>query len=489
MKRFPDMFMKSFIRNISLLVASSLLAGCGGSGTNGGGSYTDVVSFFEKTLVQQDHLTTGQPSNNLRDDGYGYGTVKFLGGNLRWGSCVYYCTAAHYSRSETISAQLFPNNHINDTQASAAWADGWTGAGQTIAIIDDFSNKDIQTASRIEITRRHYKIGSVRPGQRADNANYSHTFEYDLVKLESHGELVSSIAGGGGTANAVSESASVIAQDCLEDCGTLPENSGSASRSDPVWNSLAAFSNSAAPLEYLDQAGIAKDAFVVKQDVDLSGITSISETFRRIASHIDNSSEFSAINLSLGMNIPTSNVTYSQIIRDMSSLSLENNSNAVVVVSAGNSGAPCRESNLAGCNAVAVALTANEKINQNLLIVGATTGSGLNETIANYSTRPGFLKSRFIFANGDSGYYEIGSNTKIQGTSFAAPRVTGAAAILRQKFPNLTGSEAATIILETASKDINGDGISDFTGVSDTFGNGKLDLTSALQPIGKLRLE
>ena len=74
----------------------------------------------------------------------------------------------------------------------------------------------------------------------------------------------------------------------------------------------------------------------------------------------------------------------------------------------------------------------------------------------------------------------------IRGTSFAAPRVTGAAAILRQKFPNLSGAQAASVLLLTASKDINNDGLDDFSGVSDTFGHGKLDLGAALSPFGAL---
>ena len=95
---------------------------------------------------------------------------------------------------------------------------------------------------------------------------------------------------------------------------------------------------------------------------------------------------------------------------------------------------------------------------------------------------------RFLLASGTTGYKKWDGGF-VEGTSFAAPRVAGAAAILRHKFPNLSGSDASSILLLTASKDINNDGIDDFTGISQTFGHGKLDLTSALQPIGSLTLK
>lgn len=440
-------------------------------------------------MVQEGNLTTGQKSTNLKVDGFGYGTVQFSRNDL-WNRGEHlipyknHTNVEQHTRSENVSVQLFPNNHISDTEASIAWKDGWTGAGQTIAVIDDFSNKEISAASKVEIPRKHDYSNSFWNGFGYDNASstYTHTFEYYVVKSESHGDLVSSIAGGGGAGSEVTEVHSLYSKKCVDGCSSLPGNLSSGD-----WNSITGFSQSS-EVVYAERAGVAKDAFLVRQDVDLTGIISTRNTLLRIASHIDNSSEFSAINLSLGMNIPTSNVSYSQVLEDMKGFSLENNSSAVVVVSAGNSGAPCRQSNLNGCNAVAVALTANEKVNKNLLVVGATEGTGLSEQIASYSTRPGFLKSRFIYAQGDSGYHVSSSGDKIKGTSFAAPRVTGAAAILRQKFPNLSGAEAATILLETASKDFNGDGINDFSGISDTFGNGKLDLMSALSPIGKLEL-
>ena len=67
--------------------------------------------------------------------------------------------------------------------------------------------------------------------------------------------------------------------------------------------------------------------------------------------------------------------------------------------------------------------------------------------------------------------------------------LSGAAALLRHKYPNLTGSQAASILLLTGNKDINNDGSDDFTGVSSTYGHGKLDLNQAMSPIGSLAIQ
>jgi subtilisin family serine protease len=107
-------------------------------------------------------------------------------------------------------------------------------------------------------------------------------------------------------------------------------------------------------------------------------------------------------------------------------------------------------------------------------VVGALSGEGSNQNIATYSTRAGILADRFILASGETGY------TNVVGTSFAAPRVAAVAAILKQRFPQLTPAQISNVILLSADKDINNDGANDFSGVSPIYGHGKLSLTRAL---------
>ncbi len=63
------------------------------------------------------------------------------------------------------------------------------------------------------------------------------------------------------------------------------------------------------------------------------------------------------------------------------------------------------------------------------------------------------------------------------GTSFAAPQVAGAAAIIRQGWPFLTAKQTAQILLSSAT-DIGA------AGIDATYGHGVLNLQAAVQPIG-----
>jgi hypothetical protein len=74
----------------------------------------------------------------------------------------------------------------------------------------------------------------------------------------------------------------------------------------------------------------------------------------------------------------------------------------------------------------------------------------------------------------DNGTY---SSWQLGGTSFAAPHIAGAAAILLQAFPTLTAEEVVEILLTTAV-DLGA------PGVDPVFGNGLIDLAAALSPQG-----
>ena len=67
----------------------------------------------------------------------------------------------------------------------------------------------------------------------------------------------------------------------------------------------------------------------------------------------------------------------------------------------------------------------------------------------------------------------------LSGTSLAAPHVAGAAALLLQKFPNLSASDVVEILMVTA-QDL-GD-----AGPDAVFGMGLIDLAAAIAPIGQM---
>ena len=72
----------------------------------------------------------------------------------------------------------------------------------------------------------------------------------------------------------------------------------------------------------------------------------------------------------------------------------------------------------------------------------------------------------------------------IRGTSFAAPRVAGFAALVRHKFPDLTGAHTTKILLDTATTE----GLRCHPNCNvEIYGQGRVSITDALSPIGKLQ--
>jgi len=64
-----------------------------------------------------------------------------------------------------------------------------------------------------------------------------------------------------------------------------------------------------------------------------------------------------------------------------------------------------------------------------------------------------------------------------EGTSFSAPHIAGAAALLMEAFPNLTGKQVADLLFSTAT-DLGA------TGPDIIFGSGLVNIAAALQPLG-----
>ena len=111
--------------------------------------------------------------------------------------------------------------------------------------------------------------------------------------------------------------------------------------------------------------------------------------------------------------------------------------------------------------------------------------------ISSFSNRAGSDRASYIVARGETicctykdGQLYVDAEGFVylfSGTSFAAPQVSGAAALLAQAFPNLTGQEIAEILIETAF-DLGA------RGDDATYGSGMLDIRAAFQPIGATAL-
>jgi hypothetical protein len=149
-------------------------------------------------------------------------------------------------------------------------------------------------------------------------------------------------------------------------------------------------------------------------------------------------------------------------------------SNGGVVVFAAGNQAYANPSPEAGAAALITSLRAG------WLAVVATDAAG---TIAAYSNRCGVASAFCLAAQGSGIYSTYTSNTyaSINGTSMAAPQVSGAIAGLKSMFPNLSYQDIAARLLTTANK----------TGIyasSAIYGQGLMDLEAASNPVGGLSL-
>ena len=110
----------------------------------------------------------------------------------------------------------------------------------------------------------------------------------------------------------------------------------------------------------------------------------------------------------------------------------------------------------------------------NVIYVGEVDS---NNSIPAWSNKAGDThKNQFLVTASNALYNSVGNT---DGNSYATPRVAGAGALVLHKFPNLVGSQAATVLLHTAD-DLG------VAGVDSVYGYGKLNVGAALAPVGKL---
>lgn len=114
------------------------------------------------------------------------------------------------------------------------------------------------------------------------------------------------------------------------------------------------------------------------------------------------------------------------------------------------------------------------------ITVGAVDSTG---KMAYYSNLAGEMKNYYLVAPGSDilSTTNDGSTGTMSGTSMAAPHVSGAAALLFQKFPHLQNSDIASILF-TSATDLGEEGI------DEVYGHGLLNVTAAMAPIGELNI-
>lgn len=422
----------------TLCAATTLLVGCGGGGSEPQ-AQNDTPNPAANALISFDSATV--------TTGNGTSTFEAITKKLEYGAKA----------------------HLNDVGV----IDGATGQGVSIMVIDDFSPTLTATVSFPNIQRKlKYKEG-------INSYAAIYKLSYEMPIQFSHGQLVANIAGGTRANETLRRTLTNVAPSNADliSCTITAETLKLMCPS--TFQTAAPASTLNATLAIQAIPGVAAQATVLQRKVDLSASQDIATTWASVHGHLRSSVGSSlplAINLSLGSDIPTSGKTAAEVLAVVQKFPLPQISDAVITVAAGNSGAPCNDTDLNGCNSMAVAMATQPETRDSTLVVGALTGPAGAQKMALYSTSAGFLADRYILASGDTGL-----SSSVQGTSFAAPRVAGVAAILKQKYPQLTSTDIVSIILASADKDINNDGKPDFTGVDPIFGHGKLSLENALK--------
>lgn len=188
-----------------------------------------------------------------------------------------------------------------------------------------------------------------------------------------------------------------------------------------------------------------------------------------------NVNQLNVVNASFGVYQPEGtnhdNVNFGLVLNQIKTIS--NSGQVLLSKSAGNDGVDMGTNTSKGVDSYAVAV----KNSPSVIFVGAleTNGTVDNKaTIASYSNR----------ASSDSGfnskYLMVGverHKTGLAGTSFAAPIVSGYAAIVNSKFKTANPTQVANQLLNTARTDT----IKDYN--VNVHGRGEASLSRALAPI------
>jgi hypothetical protein len=144
----------------------------------------------------------------------------------------------------------------------------------------------------------------------------------------------------------------------------------------------------------------------------------------------------------------------------------------IVVISAGNDGAADPDP---------FAQVANSSSARGLVVIAGAHNA--SDQIASFSNRAGSFGQYYLTALGDRvpAFDQTGQAFLFSGTSYSAPAIAGAVALLAQAFPNLTAAQIVDLLYNSA----NDAGAS---GIDPVFGRGILDLARAFQPQGSMSL-
>jgi hypothetical protein len=172
------------------------------------------------------------------------------------------------------------------------------------------------------------------------------------------------------------------------------------------------------------------------------------------------------INMSLGGSAPGADL--------LGAMKRAVDAGIVLVISAGNDGS---------ANPDSFALTSAKRNSGMVIIAGSVGGAAGMDVISDFSDRAGTGADWYLMADGsnDRAPDQNGTEYLWSGTSFSAPTISGAVALLAQAFPNLTGQQIVSLLMNS------GDDLGDI-GIDAVYGHGRLNIARAFQPVGATSL-
>ena len=239
---------------------------------------------------------------------------------------------------------------------------------------------------------------------------------------------------------------------------------------------------------------VAPETNVILSNLSVSGLETTIQNSNNMYEYY-NSNGYYIVNNSWGFEKPlkndsgiytgTNNPNWETIVSNAVSSKISSiNSNSepvynekmLFIYAAGNGALQCGSVSITDCDYFASLYDRvqdqGHQITKDKIFVGSINDSG--SSIASYSYQAGDMLYDYIVAHDD-----VLFSGDASGTSFSAPRVAGAAALLRQKFPNLNGPDLKQVLLQTAT---------DFgdSGPDRVYGYGVLNIVNAMSPQGKV---